>query len=213
MDVVKRDLYGGRILMAIFLTVFLFFLVFYFVGEIMNKKAISINEDHQQLQEEIVLENLNLEGNLDCESAKLVNLSKKLDQVGSYLAIIENKKGKEFASILPEKKQYTSLEIQHMLLSKKINELCDDEKLVILYFYSNGEETLEEAELVGYMLDNVKKNNPNYLIYSFDYDLEFSLISALKKIYGVDLPNTLVIGEKKLVSPKNVNDIYNFIKN
>ena len=213
MEKIKRDLYGGRFLAAIIITTLLFLLVFYFSNEIIRNKSVSINEEQQSLYYLFVLEQIKSEFAHTCNNLSFNELSEELGRMGEYLDIMEKKVGKDnLEEIQYEKEMYSALEIQHFILSKKKNELCGEvDNPLLLFFYSNNQNYLTEAERIGAILTNIKEDNPEVLIYSFDIDLNFNLIDYLRREFNVTETNTVVIDENKVVSPKNNDEIYDLL--
>jgi len=158
---------------------------------------------------------LDLERQLLSSSCDTFNphlLSSELNNIGSIVGILEDRFGKQDEKVLEQKKIYTMLEVQHFLLINDYNNKCEGNIQNILFFYSNQEEFKESAEKIGYILSSIKNNNPEIMIYSFDYDLDSNLIEILKNKYFIEKPNTLVINQKTTVSMiKNIEDIENHL--
>ncbi len=212
MEDTKRRLYGGRFLIAFFLTVLVFLSIFFFTSEIFKNKAIFVKEEQQQLYYDLLLYQLQMELAQDCESFSLNDLSQKVDQFGFYMDLIEKEMGKNNEFVLSEKNRYVALEVQHMLLSIKQKDICNKtNNTILLFFYSNEDFYVDDSEKVGHMLTNIKINNPNLLVYSFDINLNSSLVNFLKEKYYVSIPNTIIVKNKKIVSPKNVDELYELI--
>jgi flagellin-specific chaperone FliS len=65
------------------------------------------------------------------------------------------------------------------------------------------------SERTGFILQNLKAQNINdILVYSIDYHLDLSLVSTLKSVYNITIPDTVLVNEKeKLEKIQNINDI------
>lgn len=207
----KREMYAGRILATLFIAIMMFILIFVFSNQIVNNKTVEINEKQRAMYYDFVLEILQFELANNCNDVNLNDLSEELDKVGVYVSAIENRLGKDNEILIMEKKEYLSLEVQHMLLMSKRNELCDKKNDIILFFYSNSKNHIDSSEKTGHILTNVKSNNQDVLVYSFDFDLDFPLINFLKLKYNILSPNTVIVNNERVLSVRNVDDITNLI--
>jgi len=151
---------------------------------------------------------------LDCTTKSLNEASVSLDRVGIKINILETRFGKNDKRVLEQKKLYSELELKHFSLIKKIEEICGKEKIKILFFYSNSKEKEEESDRVGVILSSFKKQNPeNIMIYSFDFNLDFEIVSELKKKYEITSAPSVVINEKEPIYIKNINELNNYVAN
>lgn len=190
------------------ITTFLFFGVFFFGYFV----AFNSYQDIAQEQQSILSTLLSLEAEKDliqgsCKGAELLSLSKELQNMGAIIGLLEDELGKENSEVIEQKKIYTILQVEHLLFIQEKNDRCNKENPIILFFYSNEEDYLDRAEEIGYILSNKKSTNPEVMIYSFDYDLESSLIKTLKTINGVDSPNTVLVNGKIIPPVKDINDL------
>lgn len=189
-----------RLLLAFLIATFLLI-----TGFLIGHGVSSYKYQHIALQQENIrydLLSLDLQGQMvdSCNPVVLSSISSELDQMGSYISILEEQFGKTDKRVLDQKSKYTLLEVQHFLNIKKYNEECDGGLDTILFFYSNSENLKDDAEGIGFILGNVKSKNPEkIMIYSFDFDLQISMIKVLREIYGVTSANTLVVNEKDIV--------------
>lgn len=124
--------------------------------------------------------------------SELASIDQDVERVGYELTYLEQ----EREAYDPEfKRQYFNLEAGSYLLSKRINEVCGGDDILLLYFYSNkqcngckeqGEEILRFRDT----LDNV-----HLKIYSFDGDIDSPIAEALMDQYGVtEYPSVVVNG-------------------
>lgn len=208
----KRNIYGVRILLSMILSIIVFMLVFYISDSFVERKNNDISNEQQNMYYTFILEQLKLESTNTCNYTELDNLSIKLDEMGSYLTIIERALNKNDDVVLFNKEVYSSLEVQHMILFAKSNKKCNNNTNIILFFYTNNEEYGDNANIIGNILTHVKKDNPNVMVYSFDYDIDFVIINYLKEQYNVTMPNTVIINSEKFESLKNVNEVYSVLK-
>ncbi len=142
-----------------------------------------------------------------CEAFDPYLFTEEMDNMGSVIGILENRLGKRNQAILNQKRTYSLLEARHLIYVRDHNNRCDNKVPIIIFFYSNIKPYQEESERLGFMLSTLKKSE-NVMIYSFDSDLEASFLSILKKKYGVEEPNTLIVNKKLLTSPpKNIDEL------
>ncbi|MFH1326975.1 MAG: hypothetical protein ABIH59_02510 [archaeon] len=192
-------------LIAVFLLIFAF-LIGYMVS-FMNYQRISSIQDTIKID----ILSTQLAGELlgECNKEAFNIFSENLDQSGSLLFILEDRFGKDDVNVLEQKKQYTLLEIQHFLAVKDYSRRCSDDIDTILFFYSNQEDYMDQAENIGKVLNRIKgEKESDLMIYSFDYDLDIKILTLMKHIYSVNFPNTIVINEVfVLENVNNINDI------
>jgi hypothetical protein len=136
-------------------------------------------------------------------------LSPELNVLGDKLSHTENDRGEKDADVVYLKKYYSLLQVKDYLLSKKLAEKCGAGKkpVFIIYFYSN-EGDCPECKKEGYVLTRLKEKYPELRVYSFDYNLQLSVVDSLKTIYRIDraLP-ALVIEDKTYIGFKTVEDL------
>ncbi len=151
----------------------------------------------QDLQNEIYTESIGFEVLFDlaennlCDEQNIAEINYQLTDFGERLAYLE----KQDADITSLKNQYNSLEIKHFLLINKINKQCRDKYDTILYFYGPASEC-KACLLQGLELSTIKSQNPEIMIYSFDYNSNFAPVKTLVNQYNVQTIPTLVINGK-----------------
>jgi hypothetical protein len=209
-----RPLPVRRIVMAFIIANIIFFAGFYWSYSLYNNKYQSVAIDQEQIRYSLL--SLELEKQLltsSCNLPDFYSYSKELDNLGSSISLLEEKYGKNDKKVLDQKKIYSMLEIQHFLLIKNYNEKCKSKKNILLFFYSNDKKLVDEAEKMGYILTTFKQKNNDTMIYSFDYNLDSSLIRTLKAKYNVTQADTVIINEKnKMTNLVNINEIDKYIK-
>jgi len=142
--------------------------------------------------ENIAIESMLLEEN-PCFDPAL--LSEKLNDLGSKLTYLEAQYKKNDPKILELKKPYTLLEVRHYLAMKRMVEQCSYNYTLILFFYSNTPEHIDESEKQGFVLDYLQKLG-NVKVYSFDSDLNLGIIRILKGMNSVTIvPSTVINGK------------------
>ena len=149
----------------------------------------------------------------DCNDNAFATFSEELDKTGSLISILETRFGKDDLNVIDQKKTYSLIELQHFMAVKEYSSTCGKNIDTILFFYSNNNKYGTRAEDVGKILESVKRNNPDVMIYSFDYDLDMGIIQLMKEIYSVSGPNTAVLnGNIHLDSIETSFDVMKYLK-
>ena len=96
------------------------------------------------------------------------------------------------------KREYTLAQIRYWLLAKKTKELCGDDIVTILYFFSDEEEC-SQCDNQAFVLTYLKKRfKEKLLIFSFDSKFtDEPLISILKTTYDISTFPTIIIEGNK----------------
>jgi len=204
-----RPIFVKRIILAFIIATIIFiagFLVSYMIS---YSKYQSVNAAQESIRYSFL--NIDLEKQLissSCDLFDISSLSEELGYMGSIIGVLEERFGKIDSRVIKQKQVYTMLEVQHFLLIKEHSENCNSELPIILFFYSNHEDWIDQAEKMGYILSSVKTKNPEVMVYSFDYDLDMSLINILKKKYDIKQANTVVVNEgPKLTNFNNIDEV------
>jgi hypothetical protein len=210
----QRPLYVKRIILAFIISTIIFLFGFFVCYSITYVKYQSISVSQEQIR--FSLMELDLQAKLMASSCNLLDsyaLSSELDQMGSIMGIIEARLGKNNPSVLEQKKTYNLLEVQHFLLIDEHNLKCNNTIPTVLFFYSNNEQDKDQSEKIGFILTSLKKENPHVMIYSFDYNLDYSLVNMLKTKYNITSPNTVLLNEKiKIINLNNIDEVQKKIK-
>ena len=153
---------------------------------------LSIEKESRIQLENLQLEEYFLEEEI-CQSPKL--LTESLDELGTKLGYLESQYSKDDSRIIDLKKPYSLLEIRHYLAMKRRAERCNSNDSLILFFYSNDPEYIDESEQQGFILDYLKKKYDNVRVYSFDGNLELGILNLLKEKYNISIyPSTVIEG-------------------
>ena len=195
-----------RVLIAFFISVAV--LVFAFSAGYMvsffNYQSISATQN--VIKTDILSTQLSGELLQECDDHAFYVFSKKLEEAGGLICIMEERFGKNDKNVLEQKKQYSLLEIQHFLAVEKYAKACNKDMNFIFFFYSNSDKEGNTAEKVGRILDKVKDEmDQKVMIYSFDYDLDLDTIQLLRYLYKVYSPNTVVVNKNNVLN--NVENI------
>lgn len=204
-----REFNKKLVVLAFLVSTFIFLSGFLLSYMVTYSKYQSVSADQEEIRYQLL--SLELEKELlsdSCDFFDPYRFSKELDKMGSLIGILEERFGKYDSKVLKQKEIYSMLEVQHFLLIKENNLQCDVKTPVILFFYSNLEDFVDEAEKIGRILSTLKNDNSEIMIYSFDYDLDINLINALKFKYDIDARNAIVVNEETLIKNlNNINDI------
>jgi len=147
-----------------------------------------------------------------CSNESYEKLSSDLGTQGSIISDLEQKFGKNNQQVLEEKKFYTLVELEHFQFVQTMNKECSFRINTILFFYSNSQKEVSKSEKLGEILSTVYSKHHNLVIYSFDINLNNTLIEHLKEKYNVTEPLTLIINNNVTVKdPQNINDIEKYI--
>lgn len=200
-----------KYLFTFFLTLAIFTTAFFASTFFSNKRV----ENVKFIQDNIAIDILSSETQFDllkevsCQNVNDSMLSPELSILGDKLSHTENERGEKDEDVIYLKKYYSLLQVKDYLLSKKFAEKCGALKkpVFIIYFYSN-EGDCPDCVKEGYVLTRLKEKYPELRVYSFDYNLQLSVIDSLKAIYRIDkaLP-ALVIEDKTYIGYKSVEEL------
>lgn len=133
-------------------------------------------------------------------------LEDETERMRYKIAYLEESKGTVDEGL---KNEYFILETNAYLLSKKINEKCSSNETLVLYFYSNKNcPTCYQQGIDLYEAkQKLRGKNITAKVYAFDGDLNSSITEAFKVKYDIAGYPLLVINEKKVYGPLNVDEI------
>lgn len=137
--------------------------------------------------------------------------SEELNNLAQKLSYTEENLGDKNKEVIDLKKYYSLLQVKDYLLVGKINEKCGIKPITIIYFYSNAGDC-DDCKREGYVLTKLREEFPEIRIYSFDYNLDLSVVKTMKSIYGIrnTLP-ALVIWDEAYYGFKSPEDIEKII--
>ncbi len=110
--------------------------------------------------------------------------SEELSNLARKLSYMEESLGEDNVEVLGLKKYYSLLQVKDYILVKQVNEKCGIKPLTIIYFYSNKGDC-EDCKRMGYVLTKLREEYPELRVYSFDYNLDISVVETMKSIYSV----------------------------
>jgi hypothetical protein len=196
-----------KYLFVLMITIGIFIIVFGLVNFLNNQRLESLDD----LQRKVTIDLIANETQFDllktapCGSIKDTILSRELGELGKKLDFAENNQGADNTSVIQLKKYYSLLQVKDYLLMQELSEKCDVDIDSILYFYGND---CSECTKQGYVLTQLKNRYPELRIYSFDTDLDFSVIETFTSLYdfGEAYP-TLIIGDNSYQGLQRISDI------
>jgi len=157
--------------------------------------------DYKQNQENIQLEQLYLtthQGELSCKI-----LVSTIDEINDNLAYFWSKLPaklevyEKYSELQPEyvklKTDYTLLSIRTWLLSLDVKKGCSKDMIPALYFYSKDCDTCINQ---SYVLDEVKKEVPNFSAFIVDFNLDEPIVKIIKNVYNVTEVPSFIINDK-----------------
>lgn len=192
-----RPNYLGKVILAFILASIVFVLIFILGYTISYNKYQAVAQSQESLRYTLLSFDIEREIIGDsCENFNVYRFTEELDNMGRVISILETRLGKNNPQVLNQKKTYVLLEARHLLYVSDYNKNCNNSFPVVLFFYSNNEGDKDRADRLGYMLSSLKGKNSNVLIYSFDFNLDSSLVVLLKDKYNITASNQLVINDK-----------------
>lgn len=137
--------------------------------------------------------------------------SEELNSLSQKLSFMEENLGNDNAEVMSLKKYYSLLQVKDYLLVKQVNEKCGVKPTTIIYFYSNKGECTD-CKNEEYALAKLRDEFPELRIYSFDYNLDISVVKTMRSIYDVrDSMPALIIADEPYYGYKDVAAIEKLI--
>jgi thiol-disulfide isomerase/thioredoxin len=196
-----------KYILVFLITLGIFIIVFGLVSIINRSKIENIDD----LQRKITIDLIATETKFDllktvpCKSVKDSILLKELNEIGEKLSFAETNQGSDDPDVQQLKKNYSLLQVKDYLLMQEIDQKCNTSVDAILYFYSSD---CDDCRKQGYVLTEFKKEYPNIRIYSFDTDLDFSVIETFTSLYDFeDVYPTLIINDKAYQKMTTVEEL------
>jgi len=180
--------------LVLLITISIFFSGFFLSNSLTKKKIEQISDVQQDLRIDILsLETqFSILNQSPCDNLDETTLTKELYNISKKLASIENSLGRNNPAFLRLKKFYSILEVKHWLFLRKAIKDCDLNLASILYLYSD-KKTCPKCHDQGYILSYFRQKYPFLRVYSFDYDLDLSIIETLKSVYRLKKETPIII--------------------
>lgn len=197
-----------KYIIVLFITSTIFISGLWFSNYLNNKKIDQLKTIESSISLDLMSSEtqFSLMGELSCKDVSTTVLSSELNSLADKISYSENNIGMDNTDVISLKKYYSLLEVKDYLLMKQITQRCGQKSVFVLYFYKN--DNCDDCTKQGYVLTSLRENYPNLRVYSFDYNLDTSVIKAMKSIYKVpdNLP-ALVINGKVYSGFQSVEEI------
>jgi hypothetical protein len=181
----RKKLRSSRFVAAAAITL-LVFLIGYMASAQINKLKL---DNLEYLEQDLRIDSLSSELLLTmvqkdlCKSINITSYNEELSTYGKRITYLESLYGFSSDEVTRLKNYYSLLEIRHWILARDLNEKCDANKTLVIYFYTNY--GCEDCEDQGLVLTNIHRKYPFFNIYSFEYNLNNSAVDFLKATYDI----------------------------
>lgn len=207
-----RELFGRRILAAFLLSSFLFTLIFIGAYGVSYWNYQSLSHQTNILEDSITKLD-SIIARFDCDDSLLISSSDIFEQAAFRLTLLEKRFGKNDARVLKQKELYTELQYRHFLITKKFNDQCNSSFFPLFFFYSNVGDLEEESERMGFILTAFEREDAERIvIYSFDFNLDSSVISLLRQTHNVTRAPYVVVNEKNGLYVRSIEDLASYAR-
>ncbi len=194
------------------ITVALFVSVFLIVSLFNREKRENISELQRKITVDLIANEtqFDLLKNAPCKAIESDSLlSRQMGELGKKLAYAEETQGENNKDVIDLKKYYSLLEVKDYLLSQEVAKKCDIQIESIIYFY---EHNCDDCGKQGLILTELKRRYPWLRIYSFDRNLDFSIVETFAGLYDLsEKAPIIIIGDKKYVGLKTISEIEKYI--
>ncbi|MFT6361406.1 MAG: hypothetical protein ACJAV6_000574 [Candidatus Paceibacteria bacterium] len=185
-----------KYLIVLLITVGIFIVVFGLVALINNTRLANIDDLQRQITADLIATEtqFDLLKTAPCRSIENTILSQELDEFGRKLDFAQDSQGSTDTDVIQLKKYYSLLQVKDYLLMEEFAGKCDIEINSILYFYGYD---CDDCIQQGLVLTEFKKRYPEMRIYSFDTNLDFSVINTFASLYefGDEYPALIINNE------------------
>ena len=148
-----------------------------------------------------------------CAEDTYLKISKDLSYQGQMIGDVEEKLGIDNPNVLFRKKFFTLIQIEHLEFVKLINQECNKDINIILFFYSNKKQDLDESKRLGDILGPIyQRNKENMVLYSLDMNLDSEIIESLKEKYNVTESVVILNEEQRFTKINNIREIEEHLK-
>lgn len=195
---------------------------YFFQERVLSKTEQELNEVkdeffvYKQNLDNVQLEQLYLstyQGELNCKILISV-INGMQDKLAYFWSKLPSKLEvyEKYSEIQPDyvnlKRDYTLLSIRVWLLSLNVKEKCGGDIIPALYFYSKD---CDECINQSYVLDNVKKEYPNFSAFIVDYNLNESIVKVIINVWNVTKVPSFVIGDRLYSGYQNLTQMEEII--
>lgn len=203
-----------KYLLAFAITAMVFFGALYVSNRFADKRLAEIRSIENKISLDLLASETQF-ALLRESSCKLIDhstaFSEELNDLANKLSYMENSLGVEDLQVIDLKKYYSLLQVKDYLLVEQVRTKCGIKPITVIYFYSNKGEC-EECIKEGYVLTKLREEYPELRIYSFDYDLDLSVIKTMKSIHNLSGPlPVLVIADEPHYGFQSTEDVEKLI--
>lgn len=204
----KRTIDWARYILALFITVTIFASIFYISNIVNNRRVVELRSIQDKLSIDLLSSEtqFSLLSQTSCKQKSATSiLSPEIGQLGDRLSFMEQQLDTDNAELIGLKKYYTLLQIKDYMLVSALAEKCHNKPVTILYFYAKD---CDDCTKQGYVLTALREKYPALRVYSFDSDLDLSVLRTLETInvVGKERP-TIVIDSVTYPGFKSLEDI------
>jgi len=186
--------------LAVFATTTLIFVAGILIGHSVTSSKVS---ELQETQNSLRLQAMAFETKYSlieeelCSAIRSENPNKELYYMSDRLNMMEGRLGKNNPSVLSLVEEYSLLEIRHFLIQQRANKECEENRNLVLFFYSNLGDC-DDCDKQGFVLNYIRdKYEDSVYVYSFNINMDNAALNTLKEIYEVETAPTLVINGEK----------------
>lgn len=200
-----------RYILALVVTVALFFFAFAVSGMFANKKIDEVRAIQDKISTDIlsVETRFSLLGSTSCEHLVANDdfekgLTDELNNLASQVKFMESERGPDDADVLLIKEKYNLLQIKDYLLMKDLGDRCNRNITSLLYFHSQDCSDCSKQSVV---LDDIHSKYPEVRIYWIDKDFASPAIDTLVSMFKVKETPSIFLGGKLSSGLQTVEDI------
>ena len=196
----RKEFSKTKFFLALTLTTLIFIIGIIFGNAIADRKLSIIGDMEQDMRTEISAVELQylLLAEDPCSSMiDYTPLTDELYNIAMHLDHMENSLGEDNKDVIRLKNYYSTLQIKHWLLMKKMKNECSTNSTLIIYFYDTME-ACPECEQQGFILTYLRKKYPDVYIYALNTNLDNAAIRTLKSMYSIDSTPSLIIDDEQI---------------
>ncbi|MFP4118711.1 MAG: hypothetical protein ACLFTH_01495 [Candidatus Woesearchaeota archaeon] len=198
----ERKKLDKRLLFTVLiLTAFVFIIGIMIGNYTMEQKFESLTGEYENLRLQLLsldIQSMILEDDI-CKLSEDNMLTEELQEVAQKVSFLENSYGWDDPTVWQTKEQFFLLELRHWWLTKKEIEICENNKIWALYFYSNKGDC-PKCQQQGTILTHTRQKNENFTLYHFDINMGNPALETVKRLYNItgeeELPVMVIDGEK-----------------